>query len=113
MKSKVNEYLPTKLANQIKNIGHHIQISRKKRGFRLLDMAQRSRISVQTLQRIEKGDPKVSFGAYSMCLHILGLSQDMDIIAAPEFDELGQHLTEKSLPKRIRIQKKLSKYTRV
>lgn len=71
-------------------------------------MAQRFRISVQTLQRIEKGNPKVSFGAYSMCLHILGLSQDMDIITASEFDELGQHLIEKSLPKSIRLSNKAS-----
>lgn len=68
----------------------------------MADMSERCRISVQTLQRVEKGDPTVSFGVYAMCLHILGISKDLDKLGAPELDELGNLLVEKDLPERIR-----------
>ncbi|MCF6346093.1 MAG: hypothetical protein L3J00_06445 [Thiomicrorhabdus sp.] len=55
-----------------------------------------------TPSNIEAGDPSVGFGLYAMALHMLGLATELDLIGAPERDEMGNLINEADLPKRIR-----------
>ena len=97
MRSKIHELLPFGLKLKIALIGENIKLARKKRKWTIENTAKRCQISVQTYRRVEKGDSKVSFAAYAMVLHILGMSDDLDKLVAPSFDVIGNNLIEASL----------------
>jgi hypothetical protein len=53
----------------------------------LKSWAQRIGVSEPTLIRMEKGDPSVSMGVYATALWLIGRSQAMRELAAPEYDK--------------------------
>lgn len=109
MKSKLLDSFPPRIKKQLQAIGTNLRIARKKRKFTIAEMALRCRVSNDSIARVEKGDPTVSFGIYAQVLSILGLSKDLDLLATPETDELGSILMEQALPERIR---RISKRTK-
>lgn len=58
-------------------------------------MAERAGISRDTLNRVEKGDPAVSFGTYLRVLRVLGLDGDLELLAGE--DRLGRKLQDLAL----------------
>jgi transcriptional regulator with XRE-family HTH domain len=104
MRSIVKQSLPFKLVKQVKALGVNISIARKKRKFTQASLAERCRISVDTVKRIEKGDYKVSMAAYFMVLDRLGKSVNIDQLCPPETDWEGNLILESQLPKRVRNQ---------
>jgi phosphoenolpyruvate carboxylase len=66
-------------------------------------VADRASTTRATLQRIESGDPAVSFGIYAAVLHALGLLGGVGQLADLSVDEIGQALADESLPLRVRL----------
>ena len=58
-------------------------------------MAERAGISRDTLGRIEKGDPAVSLGTYLRVMRVLGLDNDLSLLASE--DILGRKLQDMAL----------------
>jgi hypothetical protein len=56
------------------NLGLDLKGARKRRRWTLTVVHQRLECSVQTVQRMEKGDPAVGMGRYLAYIHLLGLS---------------------------------------
>lgn len=54
-------------------LGQQIKLERKRRKMSEFDFADRSGIARSTLQRIEKGDPKVEIGIVFNVAHIAGI----------------------------------------
>lgn len=75
--------------------GARLRLARKRRGISSVLMAERVRISRDTLNRVEKGDPVVSLGTYLRVLRVLGLDEDLDLIAKD--DVLGRKLQDLGL----------------
>ena len=71
-----------------RQLGAQIKRSRLAREVTQELIAERSRISVSTLKRIENGDPAVAMGSYLMVLHALSILPDLLGID----DELGEQL---------------------
>lgn len=65
------------------------------------DLAGRMFISRKTLNRLESGDPGVSFGILAAALLALGLDEDLKCIAQPEND-----ITANIIDKQTHDQKK-------
>jgi hypothetical protein len=65
-------------------------------------MGERTGISAATYQRLERGDPTVSLGAYAMALFALGFEDVLGEIADPRSDEQGTLLETQRLPRRIK-----------
>lgn len=97
---------PIPVRRALKKLGKDISNARKKRRIPMWLAAQRSSISRTTLNKIEKGDDGVSFGAYAKVLFILGMIDRLGDLADPKFDEIGLSLEEENLPIRIRLPKK-------
>lgn len=112
---KALETLPPLIQAQLKQLGENLAIARKRRHEPRRDWAARIGISEPTLMRMEQGDPSVSMGIYATALWLLGRSQDIASLAAPELDlgalEQDMRLAQKrSVRKPASIQQKLKQY---
>jgi hypothetical protein len=73
-------------------------------------VADRAFISRNTLARVEKGDPAVSFGIYASVMQALGLVKPLaDVVAE---DEVGTDMEDENLPQRVRVKKTLRTHAR-
>ena len=99
MKEKANGVLPS-LERILRGVGEKLKAARLRRRYSADMVAQRAGIARDTLSRMEKGDPGVSFGNYARVLQALRLEQDLNLLAAD--DELGRKLQDAELGARAR-----------
>lgn len=76
-------------------LGENIKLARKRRGLTTIQVSERAGVDRTTLVRIEKGDARVSLGAYFNVLRVLGLQDDFLKLATD--DELGRKLQDSKL----------------
>lgn len=88
------------LQRVLAELGDNIRLARLRRQFSATQVSQRAGIARNTLRAIERGDSKVTFGAYANVLLCLGLEKDLRLIARD--DELGRKLQDANLPIRAR-----------
>jgi len=94
MKSKKQVLFP-KHQKILEKVGENIKLARKRRGLTTIQVSERAGIDRSTLVRIEKGDARVSLGAYFNVLRVLGLQDDFLKIATD--DEFGRRLQDLKL----------------
>lgn len=78
--------MPSAVLAHLRLLGENLSIARKRRREPLKSWAQRLGVSEPTLIRMEKGDPSVSMGVYATALWLIGRSQAIAELAAPEHD---------------------------
>ena len=87
------------ISPQIKRIlaelGENIKLARLRRKLSTQQVSERAGISRPTLSAIEKGKPNVSLGSYVQVLFILGLAEDIKMVAVD--DKLGRKLQDAKL----------------
>ena len=98
--------VPIPVARALRKMGHDIRDARRRRRIPVAILAQRASIGRMTLSRIEKGDPRVSAGAYATVLFALGLAERLADVADPRHDSVGLELEEEHLPQRIRLSRR-------
>lgn len=86
--------------HQAQTLGQRLHNARLRRRVPLGEMAARTGVTPKTLRRLEQGDPSVGLALLIRTLSVLGLTDDIDRIAAS--DEIGQRLADMGLPKRPR-----------
>jgi transcriptional regulator with XRE-family HTH domain len=94
--------LPLAVKRALAKLGDNIRSARLRRRISTIVMAERASITRTTLGKVERGDPGVSLGIYSVVLFILGLTPRLADLADARSDELGLALEEERLPQRIR-----------
>lgn len=94
--------MPPQVRRALKKLGADIATARKKRHLKISMMAERTGVSKQTYQRVEKGDPRASIAVYAMCLFVLGLGTEIENLADVRRDDAGLLLEAERLPRRIR-----------
>lgn len=94
MKIKRQIVLP-KQQELLDRLGENIKLTRKRRNLTTLQVAERAGIDRSTLYHIEKGNPRVSIGAYLNVFRVLGLQDDFLKLGAD--DELGRKLQDLKL----------------
>jgi transcriptional regulator with XRE-family HTH domain len=85
---------------QARALGQRLRTARLRRRVSLGEMAARVGVTPKTLRRLEQGDPSVGLALLIRTLSVLGLTNDIDRIAAS--DEIGQHLADMGLSQRPR-----------
>ncbi len=78
--------LPNAVRVQLRLLGDHLAVARKRRREPVRLWAERIGVSAPTLLRMEKGDPSVSMGVYATGLWLMGRSAALGELAAPEHD---------------------------
>ena len=102
---RTSPLLPLPIRSALHRLGADLRDARKRRRLPTAVVAERCQISLPTLRRVERGDGSVGLGTYATVLWVLGLSDRLASLAAPETDSLGLRLEEERLPKRIRLQR--------
>ena len=77
------------------SLGENVKLARKRRKLTTLQVAERAGIDRSTLYQIEKGNPRVSLGAYFNVFRVLGLQDDFFKLAAD--DQQGRLLQDMQL----------------
>ena len=99
MKKRADWVLPA-LGRILSGVGEKLKAARLRRRYSADMVAQRAGIARDTLSRIERGDPGVSFGNYARVMQALRLEQDLNLLAAD--DELGHKLQDAEIGVRAR-----------
>lgn len=94
MKSKKQIVFPNQ-QKILEKVGENIKLARKRRNLTAIQVSERAGIDRSTLVRIEKGDSRVSLGAYFNVLRVLGLQDDFLKIATD--DDFGRRLQDLKL----------------
>jgi len=100
-----NIHLPLPARGALVKLGHDINNARRRRRISKALMAERAGIAINTLSRIERGEPSASMAAWAAVLFVLGLTEELRNLADPSKDNTGLILEEERLPKRIRYKK--------
>lgn len=73
-------------------LGENLMLARKRRKLTQTRIAERTGLSRVTVGKIEAGNPTVSMGHYVAVLGVLGLADDLALVARD--DELGRKLQD-------------------
>lgn len=79
--------MPPVVLAQLKQLGEHLVIARKRRKESRKVWAERIGVSEPTLTRMERGDPSVAFGTYATALWLIGRAHAIAELAAPALDQ--------------------------
>lgn len=104
--SRSTKAIPSIVTTQLQKLGHNIALARKRRRFSMKNMAERMLVSLETIQRLERGDPAVSIGIIATALWVLGVHQRLGNLITPESDNIGLQTELKRLPRDFRKTKK-------
>ena len=103
--SRAREALPSTLPTLLAELGAGIAIARKRRRITMKQMAQRMRVSLDTVQRLEKGDSGVSIGIVATALWVLGLQDRLQELTDPTRDHVALAQDLQRLPKAVHAPK--------
>jgi transcriptional regulator with XRE-family HTH domain len=86
----------------IVKLGENLRIARKRRGLRIVDLAQAAGCSQDTLRRLESGDPGVSLGVLARVAAAIGCAQELASVMDAAKDFAGLKGEVQRLPQRVR-----------
>lgn len=73
--------LPPETARKLSQLGIRIRVARQRRDLTLRELASQMMTAVNTLRRVEAGDPAASMAAYASALWALGLDDGLEKLA--------------------------------
>lgn len=97
--SRAASGLPPQSQRAIARLGRDLAVARRRRKLPQRLMAERMLVSVQTLQRLEAGDPTVGLAVLASALHVLGMTERLAGLVAPDSDRTGISEDLSRLPK--------------
>lgn len=88
----------------LKKLGGDLKDARRRRRIKTTLMAERLGVTRATLERMENGSASVSMGTYAMALYSLNPAKldELASIFSREKDVMGQIISDRDLPQRIR-----------
>ena len=105
MGKNIKYKLPLPASYALKKLGNDINRARRRRRISKEIMSLRAGISVNTLTKVENGNPNSSMAAWVSVLSVLGLTDNLKDICDLKNDKIGIILEDESLPRRIRYKK--------
>lgn len=100
-KTKIGVVYPS-VAKSIGMLGESIATARRARRISTQDFAERMGVSRMTLHRLENGDPGCSIHTIASALHVLGMLEQLTLLANVGRDMTALAIMQSDLPQRIR-----------
>jgi transcriptional regulator with XRE-family HTH domain len=94
--------LPVPAARALTKLGRDLSLARRRRRLSQASLAERSGIGLNTLRRLEKGEPGGSIEHLARILHVLGEIERIENLLDTAADAVGLVMMDEALPKRIR-----------
>lgn len=94
--------LPLPVRRAISKLGRDVSVARRRRRLTQGSLAERAGVGLNTLRRLEKGDPKIALEGVARVLHVLGETDRLAQLLDSGSDETGLLMAEEQLPKRVR-----------
>lgn len=94
--------LPQPAARALEKLGRDLSLARRRRRLTQASLAERSGIGVNTLRRLEKGEPRGSIEHLARVLHVLGELDRLERLLDSGADDVGLLLSNQDLPQRVR-----------
>lgn len=101
-KTLATNALPERVRAAISRVGANIALARKRRGLTQEQFATRMFTTPRTLYRLEKGDPGVGLDVLASALFVLELDSQLNELASPANDVVGQFEADRQAPQRVR-----------
>ena len=106
---KTNTALPSEVQSQLRRIGNGIKTARMRRHMTQEELAERVGTSWHTIRKIEGGSPVTRIAYYLKALWVLGLFEDVRLLADPERDREGIILEAAARGTRVRRHRTLNR----
>jgi transcriptional regulator with XRE-family HTH domain len=103
---KVERPLPIPVQRALTKLGDDINRARRRRGLTQQSLAERIGASLNTVKRLESGDPRVQLHFLARALHLFGELQRLNDLLDSGKDDVGLALMDEKLPQRVRTAKK-------
>jgi transcriptional regulator with XRE-family HTH domain len=100
--SLATKALPAPAAKAVELLARDIATARKRRRIPQRLLAQRMMVSLDTVQRLERGEAGVGLGVVATALWALGLVDRLAVLASPDHDTVGKGEELRRLPQRAR-----------
>jgi transcriptional regulator with XRE-family HTH domain len=100
--------LPPVILKALTQFGEHLAIARMRRKESQRAWARRLNVSIPTLIRMERGDPKVSMGVYATATWLVGLIAALPEAVHPRHDQGALELDIRSALKRRPVRARAS-----
>ena len=94
--------LPAPAARALAKLGRDLSLARRRRRLSQASLAERSGIGLNTLRRLEKGEPSGSIEHLARILHVLGEIDRIEQLLDTGVDTVGLVMMDDALPKRVR-----------
>jgi transcriptional regulator with XRE-family HTH domain len=99
----MNAYpLPAPATRALTKLGRDISLARRRRRLSQASLAQRSGIGLNTLRRLEKGQPSCSIEQLARVLHVFGEIERLERLIDTGEDTVGLLMSDEALPQRVR-----------
>jgi transcriptional regulator with XRE-family HTH domain len=92
-------------ARALAKLGRDLSLARRRRRLSQASLAERSGIGVNTVRRLEKGEPSGSIEHLARILYVLGEIDRLEKLLDTGTDEVGLVMMDESLPERVRPRK--------
>ena len=103
---KSNLPVPAPVSHVLAKLGEDLNRARRRRNFTQQEVAKRIGASLNTVKRLESGDPKVSLHFLARMLFLFGELDRLGALLDSGLDDIGLTLMDDRLPKRVRPSKK-------
>ena len=90
------------IAKSSERIGGHLSTWRRIEGITAHELAERAGVSVDTIRRLEHGDPSVGLGKVLAVARVVGILSQVEESFDPASTERGRLRLQESVPKRVR-----------
>jgi transcriptional regulator with XRE-family HTH domain len=97
--------LPQPVIRAMAKLGRDISRARRRRRLSQASLADRSGIGVNTVRRLEKGEPSGSIEHLARILYVLGELEQLEKLLDTGTDEVGLLMVDENLPERIRTRR--------
>jgi len=96
---------PLPVARALVKLGTDLSLARRRRHITQASLAERIGVSVSTVRRMEKGDPRIPIHFIARALHLFGEIKALENLLDTASDDIGLLLMDERLPKRIHNKK--------
>lgn len=105
MQTSPTQPLPVPAARALSQLGADINRARRRRQLTQQSLAERAGVSLNTVKRLEAGEPQIQMQALARVLLVFGELARLEQLLETAGDDIGLALMDEQLPQRVRPRK--------